>query len=525
MAAKQPWETPDLVLGWRVTKGLEPQHWEDPRAKPGRHSLANVVPTEPKTIAYHTVIIAQSGSGKSFFLGRLLEEILVKTQSRMLILDTNSDFRKIAEVKDPKWWTDPKKYRYDRDTRKGFLADEPTQAHFTSQWEKKDLSKIVYSRRIEKREGFAMLLLDWLKLPIDLLLEDAADERRDELRHCHGLVYILAQLAGMTNKEDWLEASEFLKKARTFLDTTRPDHESETIDLLTKTFGAVKATGTQAAARGENVITDRNGTMFVQLPAKFPTLSGLFPQRKEISIDDFALFYSEIAMHRNFIQSKARRFYFTRAFEILKSGLIAPRIRDSFEPDPNRVQVVDLPSVPGARHQKMVMSTFIESEWERAKAEWAAALEKTAEEDTRVPTFIVVEEAHNAVPSDAESLAEKKLQEQFRRIAAEGRKYGVFLILVSQRPDKLDRMVMSECENRAVMKVGSSLILRTTCEVLGLEGIVPKMTEKVLDFDIGRALLMGPWVGGEPTFLVSAARRTEEGGRNLRWQHWAKRTP
>jgi DNA helicase HerA-like ATPase len=126
------------------------------------------------------------------------------------------------------------------------------------------------------------------------------------------------------------------------------------------------------------------------------------------------------------------------------------------------------------------------------------------------------------VREDAKTPIEEKLKEQFRRLASEGRKFGLFLILVSQRPDKLDRMVMSECENRAVMRVGSSFILRTTCEVLGLDGVVPKMTDKVLDFDQGRALLAGPWVSDEPAFLVSAARRTKEGGRDLRWQYWAR---
>src|ERR1700719_274025 len=76
---KMPWLTENLVLGWKVTKGLEPQHWEQQNARPGKHKLTDVVSAVPKSIAHHTVIIAQSGSGKSFFLGRLIEEILLKT--------------------------------------------------------------------------------------------------------------------------------------------------------------------------------------------------------------------------------------------------------------------------------------------------------------------------------------------------------------------------------------------------------------------------------------------------------------
>jgi len=40
----------------------------------------------------HTLIVGQSGSGKSFMLGRFLEEIAAKTSARMVILDPNSDF-------------------------------------------------------------------------------------------------------------------------------------------------------------------------------------------------------------------------------------------------------------------------------------------------------------------------------------------------------------------------------------------------------------------------------------------------
>ncbi|MGB8574653.1 MAG: DUF87 domain-containing protein [Nitrososphaeraceae archaeon] len=45
------------------------------------------IPT--KKIDKHTVVIAQSGSGKSFLLGRLIEEIKIKSKSRCLNLDPN----------------------------------------------------------------------------------------------------------------------------------------------------------------------------------------------------------------------------------------------------------------------------------------------------------------------------------------------------------------------------------------------------------------------------------------------------
>jgi DNA helicase HerA-like ATPase len=77
--------------------------------------------------------------------------------------------------------------------------------------------------------------------------------------------------------------------------------------------------------------------------------------------------------------------------------------------------------------------------------------------DTRVPIFLVLDEAHNFVPEEPRNRVEA-LRDQFRTIAAEGRKYGVFLILVSQRPDKLDYLILPECANKAIMRLDSRTI-------------------------------------------------------------------
>jgi len=51
----------------------------------------------------HTAVIAQSGSGKSFMLGRFLEELISKTKGRVIILDPNSDFVKFPQVNEAAW--------------------------------------------------------------------------------------------------------------------------------------------------------------------------------------------------------------------------------------------------------------------------------------------------------------------------------------------------------------------------------------------------------------------------------------
>ncbi len=55
-------------------------------------------------MATHTVVITQSGAGKSTFLGRLLEELLLQTRSLSVILDPNSAFRRVHEMRPADLW-------------------------------------------------------------------------------------------------------------------------------------------------------------------------------------------------------------------------------------------------------------------------------------------------------------------------------------------------------------------------------------------------------------------------------------
>jgi DNA helicase HerA-like ATPase len=66
------------------------------------------------------------------------------------------------------------------------------------------------------------------------------------------------------------------------------------------------------------------------------------------------------------------------------------------------------------------------------------------------PLLIVLEEAHLFLPNEGEGPA----QEIVSKIAKEGRKYGVGIMLVSQRPTDLDASALSQC--------GSIVALRTT---------------------------------------------------------------
>src|SRR5690349_1389945 len=94
------------VLGWQVSSGLDPAYWltREPLPRSGHQQASDLVSVPCESLAQHTAIIAQSGSGKSYFLGRLIEEILVSTKMRCLLFDPNADFRRVHELAPASLW-------------------------------------------------------------------------------------------------------------------------------------------------------------------------------------------------------------------------------------------------------------------------------------------------------------------------------------------------------------------------------------------------------------------------------------
>jgi uncharacterized protein len=77
---------------------------------------------------------------------------------------------------------------------------------------------------------------------------------------------------------------------------------------------------------------------------------------------------------------------------------------------------------------------------------------QTTEERTSDPALLVCEEAHRYVPNRGEAQYDAA-QEAIRRIAKEGRKYGLGLMLVSQRPSEVEATVLSQCNSWIVLRI------------------------------------------------------------------------
>lgn len=121
-----------------------------------------------------------------------------------------------------------------------------------------------------------------------------------------------------------------------------------------------------------------------------------------------------------------------------------PEIVKQFLGDSAPIRIVDLSGVPnevaGAASSAIARTLFSIKLWQ------------TREERERNPVLLVCEEAHRYVPNRGEAQY-GAAQDAIRRLAKEGRKYGIGLMLVSQRPSEVEATVLSQCNSWIVMRI------------------------------------------------------------------------
>lgn len=116
------------------------------------------------------------------------------------------------------------------------------------------------------------------------------------------------------------------------------------------------------------------------------------------------------------------------------------------------------------------------------------ALQQWSED--RKPIALFCDEAHNYIPDRAlaDSAADISIN-IFEKIAKEGRKYGVGLVVISQRPSEVNRTVLSQCNNFVAMR------LTNTEDQNRIKALLPEnlggYAEILPTLDTGEALVVG----------------------------------
>ena len=102
--------------------------------------------------------------------------------------------------------------------------------------------------------------------------------------------------------------------------------------------------------------------------------------------------------------------------------------------------------------------------------------------ETAVPLLLVCDEAHRYIPND-ESTGFEPTRRSISRIAKEGRKYGVSICLVTQRPSEISESIISQCSTVFAMRMTNekdqNLVRRTLPEsAAGLLNTLPTLRQQ-----------------------------------------------
>lgn len=172
-------------------------------------------------------------------------------------------------------------------------------------------------------------------------------------------------------------------------------------------------------------------------------------------------------------------------------------IIDDIDDQPDAT-VIDLGGFPTQAESRTAALAVLDHLWENR--------------EQRIGRLIVIDEAHNLCTPEPSTPVERLLTERIVQIAAEGRKYGLWLLLSTQRPSKVHPNALSQCDNLALMRMSSPRDLDELAEVFGYAP--QSLLERSPSFQQGEALFAGGFVA-QPSLVRMGDRLTHEGGSDV----------
>ena len=163
-----------------------------------------------------------------------------------------------------------------------------------------------------------------------------------------------------------------------------------------------------------------------------------------------------------------------------------------------RCVVVDLGSLATREEQALAAEAVLGRLWERR--------------EQREPILIVIDEAHNVCPAGPEDPLTALATQHAVRIAAEGRKFGLYLVVSTQRPQKVHENVISQCDNLVLMRLNSAADAAFAQGVFSF--VPPSLVGQAATFGLGEALVAGK-ISPHPALIRFGARVAEEGGSDV----------
>jgi uncharacterized protein len=171
-----------------------------------------------------------------------------------------------------------------------------------------------------------------------------------------------------------------------------------------------------------------------------------------------------------------------------------------------RCLVADVGSLAGPAERALACQALLGELWRRR--------------ERREPLLIVIDEAHNVCPQEPADRLSALATELAVLIAGEGRKFGLYLLLASQRPAKIHVNVLSQCENLVLMRMVSAADHAHVRDVFS--HVPASLVAQASEFRLGEGLVAGRIID-RPTPLRFGRRLSEEGGSDVP-ADWARRS-
>jgi len=133
------------------------------------------------------------------------------------------------------------------------------------------------------------------------------------------------------------------------------------------------------------------------------------------------------------------------------------------------------------------------------------------------PVFVLLEESHRYAPAGAKVVSTDIL----KQILAEGRKFGVGIGLITQRPGKLDQDVLSQCMTQFILRIVSPIDQQTIAS--SVEGAGRRLLDELPALTKGQVIVSGVAIN-TPVLCQVRRRLTRHGGETIdapaEWQSY-----
>ncbi|MBW4695457.1 MAG: DUF87 domain-containing protein [Lyngbya sp. HA4199-MV5] len=182
---------------------------------------------------------------------------------------------------------------------------------------------------------------------------------------------------------------------------------------------------------------------------------------------------------------------------------VAPR--DLFEP--GQVTVLQMNEISQEEQQVICAAVLRQSNQARMNTQ-RGLLKPEDEHYLPYPVFIIVEEAHRFAPAHEPSRCKAVL----RTILSEGRKFGLGMGLITQRPGKIDSDVLSQCMSQFIMRIVNPVDQESL--KYGVEAAGRDLLKELPALTKGQIIVAGACVN-TPVLCKVRQRLTKHGGETL----------